>query len=111
MSIMGDDTFRVAIDDTREYPYADVLIRCGNVAVGIMQNFKDSGTKVDILYLDHDLGDHSANGKAILYNLLENDLCPPKVSLITGNPVGKKNMEGILGDFGYVQSKGSWIKG
>jgi len=105
-----DDKIRVAVDDCRECSYADVLIRNGNLVVYIMKSLFDSDKEIHELFMDYDLGDESPNGKAILLTLLEQNICPKRVQLITMNPVGETNMENTLKDFGYIKSGGYWVK-
>ena len=52
------------------------------------------------LLLDHDLGE-CESGAAVLNWALERGLVPPKVMLVTSNPVGADNMARALYAAGY----------
>ena len=100
-----DSKIRVAIDDAKECPYADVLIRNGDLAEKVMRALIGS---VSDLYIDHDLGDHVPNGFEILNKLLGEALCPEYVQVISMNPVGKQRMENLLADYGYIKIGSKW---
>ena len=94
----------LAIDDVRECTYANVVARTHNDGIAMLEKFGPW----DELYLDHDLGarerqydntGRELTGNDILVWLRNNlDKLPKKIILITGNPVGRKNMEATLSD-------------
>ena len=61
----------------------------------------------DTLYLDHDLGDTSAEtGYGVLVWALEQGLVPHNVTLVTSNPTGRLRMESALRGGGYLSVDG-----
>lgn len=61
----------------------------------------------DTLYLDHDLGDTSAEtGYEVLVWALEKGLVPHNVTLVTSNPPGRARMEAALRHEGYLSVDG-----
>ena len=66
----------------------------------------------DEVYLDHDLGE-TKTGYDILCSLIKSDWQkrPKKILLITSNPVGKKNIEGLLIQLGYQLIGDKLLKG
>ena len=97
--------FHLLIDDVREIG-ADHIARTPREGQKALLAFP-----VTHLYLDHDLGDPgTATGYDVLNWALERDCVPPRVMLITMNPVGRKNMENALENAGYVKKNHWYIK-
>jgi len=73
-----------------------------DIETGLIARDYDSGIialktagPFEVLYLDHDLGDEDPHktGYGIMCFLEENpQLLPKRISLVTSNPVGRKNM-------------------
>lgn len=61
------------------------------------------------LWMDHDLGETEDNGYKVLTWALERGCCPPNVTMVTSNPVGRRNMEQALEAHGYVRD-GYWYR-
>lgn len=56
---------------------------------------------------DHDLGSaHDETGYDVLKWALAHKLVPPKVQLVTSNPVGRANMQAALEGAGYTTTDG-----
>ncbi len=93
------------IDDERTYG-ADIIAR--NYAEGMAVLRLGIVTH---LYLDHDLGDvvddQEFTGYSVLQTALPLGIVPDNVQLVTANPVGKKNMALLLGDYGYETKDGT----
>ena len=86
----------LAIDDIRTFDSPDVVVtRSFKASIKALETKEWEG-----LYLDHDLGQLS-NGADILKRAIRNDCLPNIVVFITQNPVGLKNMQNIIEDYGY----------
>lgn len=78
----------VFLDDEREPPNGFILVR--NIYECI--EFLRSG-EVEILSLDHDLGDGKKTGYDLVKYMVEHNIYPSKAVYIhTMNPVGRENM-------------------
>lgn len=97
----------VLIDDERYYNNVDIIARTYESGMEILRRFKDC---IDLLYLDHDLGHPQKTGYDILTWAIENGFAPDKITLVTMNPSGMKNMRNVLEHSGYVMSYGTYIK-
>ena len=85
------------IDDIRDFN-VDVIARNGHAGRVML-----SATPWDIVYFDHDLGD-DINGYELLTWALENDILnETKVKIVTGNPVGRQNMEAALENANFIE--------
>jgi hypothetical protein len=82
------------VDDMRNYG-ADIIARTYMAGLAVLET-----GKITVLLLDHDLG-----GNLTGYDLLKDakNYLPSKVTLVTQNPVGLKNMQNRLLDYGYKQ--------
>lgn len=92
----------VLIDDTRNLN-ADIIVRNGEAGLMVLQAFR---SKVEVVYLDHDLGLGSISGYEVLCRALFLDVLPNKVQLVTSNPVGRVNMYAALKQAGYTTING-----
>lgn len=86
----------VLIDDVRDLN-CDIIARDGQAGIKVLEAFKD---EIEVLILDHDLGD-SIDGTYICNYMLDHKIFPPRIQLVTMNPVGRANMETILKSAGY----------
>ncbi|WP_249685606.1 cyclic-phosphate processing receiver domain-containing protein, partial [Bacillus velezensis] len=82
----------VYVDDAKHCPIGFVVPRTFHEAIHLLENYE-----VDILYLDHDLGeDLQGNllptGYDLLKYICEKGLRAIKIYLHTDNPVGRENM-------------------
>ena len=95
---------KLLIDDIRDIEGVDYIARNGKAGLTIL----DLIGGIKTLYLDHDLGPNSISGYSVAMKALEQDMMPPKVILVTSNPVGRDNIIAALKQFGYT-NKGSEI--
>lgn len=96
------------IDDLRDIK-ADVIARTFEEGINALK----TNPRFDVLYLDHDLGGIDGHGSEIPVSIdgelympngygvvcfLENNqhLLPIKISLVTSNPVGRRNMQVVI---------------
>lgn len=78
------------IDDIRSIQ-ADIVARNHTAAKLLLENF----TFTEILF-DHDLGG-PFTGYDLMKWMYANDIeFPPKITLVTSNPIGLKNMENLI---------------
>ena len=92
--------YEILIDDIRNVEGVDIIFRTAESARNFLieNDFKD---EISVLYMDHDLGDLKDNGYKILSSILEKNIRPKKVTLVTSNPVGRDNMCSILSFYNY----------
>ncbi len=88
----------VLIDDCRNC-YVDIIARTPEAGMEVLKHFVG---QIECLYLDHDLGTETS-GYDIAKWAMDNGYMPPKVQLVTSNPVGRKNIENVLMDAGYIR--------
>ena len=72
-----------------------------NEAIELIEDAKRRGEEVELIDLDHDLGDYAKDGGDagnFLYYLAQHEIYPP-VKIHTSNPVGRKNMIQIVNRF------------
>jgi len=92
------------IDDMRDIK-ADVIARTFEAGIHALKT--NSYGRFEILFLDHDLGEegfaevdgekYPANGYGIMCFLENNThLLPHMITLVTSNPVGRKNMQVVI---------------
>ncbi|GMX64448.1 hypothetical protein Elgi_37170 [Paenibacillus elgii] len=82
----------VYVDDLRDCPEGFQVARTYEAAIELIKD-----NEVDILTLDHDLGEDAEgnelkNGYDLVKYICENGLRANKIYLHTDNPVGRKNM-------------------
>lgn len=98
------------IDDMRDID-ANVVARTFDEGIYALRN----NSKFDVLYLDHDLGEdgfvtiegesYPKTGYGIMVFLENNPhLLPVKISLVTSNPVGRRNMQVVINKLYGVRS-------
>ena len=90
----------VYLDDIREPPANFILVRTVEECKDILKN-----NKVNILSLDHDMGDDQPTGYDLIKWMIENNIYPGVITVHSLNPVGKKNMTQLL-----KKNKPSWVK-
>ena len=87
------------LDDLRPVPYGYEGAKSVNEAKKLIQEAEHNGIEIEALDLDHDLGDYADQGGdaiRLLDWLAERGTFYP-VEIHTANPVGRANMERILG--------------
>ena len=91
------------IDDIRDLN-CDIIARTSQAGFQILSWMHDN---INVLVLDHDLGDHShMDGNRLLKELIVHKLLPQEVQLCSDNPVGRQNMRAQLEDIGYATKDG-----
>ncbi len=81
----------VLIDDKRDLN-CDITARTAEEGKRVLKEYKG---RISVLCLDHDLGEE-VNGYHVAVWAILNNCMPPKVQLVTSNPVGRKNIESLL---------------
>jgi hypothetical protein len=92
--------FHLLIDDLREMRM-DHVARTPEDGRKALLSFP-----VTHLWMDHDLGD-TGTGYQVITWALERGCCPPNVTFVTSNPVGRANMVAALESYGYGRH-GHW---
>lgn len=85
---------KIYLDDLRECPNGFTLCRSVNEAIKMIINCENNNIPIELVSLDHDLGDYSydgGDGIKLLDFLCERQTFYP-ISLHTMNPVGRANM-------------------
>lgn len=88
--------YTLLIDDVRDLN-TDIVARTFNAGVEILRSI-DTITE---LYLDNDLGLNQKEGWEILRLAIWEHILPPKVQLVTSNPVAREKMAADLLAAGY----------
>lgn len=102
---------KLYLDDTRPIPpgYSH-LAKSVNDAIDIIEFIElNNAERIELLDLDHDLGDYTSNGGdgiCLLDYLVNRETFYP-IKLHTMNPVGKTNMEKILSRY-WVKRDDIW---
>ena len=89
------------VDDLRPVPEGYMGARSVNEAITLITEAESKGMEIEVLDLDHDLGDFAADGGdaiRLLDWLAERETFYP-VEIHTANPVGRANMERVLARF------------
>lgn len=63
--------------------------------------------QIECLCLDHDLGEGQENGDDIAKWALQQGFMPPRVQIVSSNPVGRLNIYNRLTDAGYTTKDGT----
>lgn len=98
--------YTLLLDDVRNEVWIDITVRSAEALLSSDILFT---TPISALYLDHDLGqDSEGNDKMSGYQFLQYCLenlipLPPKVVLVSANPIGREKMGKCLEhDFNYA---------
>ena len=89
---------KIWLDDLRQAPEGFETARSVNEAIGLIERAEAEGLSIEMIDLDHDLGDYFADGGdaiKLLDWLAERGTFYP-VTIHTANPVGKANMERMI---------------
>lgn len=89
---------KIWLDDVREAPQGYELVRSVYEAQALIEQIEAEGGRIEVLDLDHDLGDyacHGGDGIKLLYYLIYRETFYP-VKLHTANPVGRNNMQSMI---------------
>lgn len=92
----------LAIDDVRN-PFVDVIVRTPEAAKIVLKEME-----FEVLLLDHDLGHQVETGYDLVKWAYKNDVeLPPRVQIISSNPVGRDNIfEFLKNSCGYRSFQG-----
>lgn len=97
---------KILVDDVRSMETVDIIFRNPNVALDIIKN---SISKIDFLYLDHDMGTEYIDGYQFIKQLLYKfHIFPKQIMIVSSNPVGRKNIENVLQDNNYYLNGFIW---
>lgn len=89
---------KVWLDDVRPAPEGYELVKSVIEAKALIEQVEAEGGAIEVLDLDHDLGDYApfgGDGIKLLYYLIERESFYP-VRLHTANPVGRTNMQHMI---------------
>ena len=89
---------KIWVDDIRPVPPGYIGTKSVNETIRIIEESIKEGFEIELLDLDHDLGDYASDGGdaiKILDYLVEKELFYP-VRIHTANPVGRANMERMI---------------
>ena len=92
---------KIWVDDIREVPDGYIGCKSVNETIKLMEKLEAEGIVINLIDLDHDLGDYAVDGGdaiRILDYLVENEKYYP-IQIHTSNPVGRANMERVIKRF------------
>lgn len=92
---------KIWVDDIRPVPVGYEGTKSVNETKALIEQIEVAGGSIDLIDLDHDLGDYAAYGGdaiKILDYLAERETFYPIV-IHTANPVGRANMERMIRRF------------
>ena len=89
---------KIWVDDLRPVPPGYTGTRSVNETIALIEKCEMENIKIELLDLDHDLGDYAADGGdaiKILDFLAERESWYP-IRIHTANPVGRANMQRMI---------------
>jgi len=89
---------KIWVDDLRPVPQGYEGAKSVNEAIALIEEAESRGIEIEVLDLDHDLGDYYSDGGDVIKLLdwlAERETFYP-VEIHTANPVGRANMERML---------------
>lgn len=89
---------KIGVDDLRPVPQGYEGTKSVEETIALIEEIEESGGEVELLDLDHDLGDYAQFGGdaiKILDYLAERETFYP-IAIHTANPVGRANMERMI---------------
>lgn len=92
---------KIWVDDLRTVPVGYEGTKSVDETIALIEEIEAEGGEIELLDLDHDLGDYAQYGGdaiKILDYLVERETYYP-VAIHTANPVGKANMERMVERF------------
>ena len=92
---------KIWVDDVRTVPNGYVGTKSVNDTIALIEKTEAEGGNIELIDLDHDLGDFACFGGdaiKILDYLVERETFYP-VTLHTANPVGRANMQRMIDRF------------
>jgi len=91
---------KLIIDDKRDLG-ADIICRTGEIGVSAAKALFAQGILIDILYMDHDLGEGMDGSKAV-QQILSASVRPAEIRIVSSNPVGVKRIAAVCDDHLYA---------
>lgn len=92
------NSIKIYLDDLREAPFGFVRTHSVNETIKLIQELERAGEAIELLDLDHDLGDYSKDGgdaiKLLDWLIERNTLYP--INIHTMNVVGRDNMSRLI---------------
>lgn len=92
---------KIYVDDLRPVPSGYVGTKSVNETIRVIEAAERDGIEIEVLDLDHDLGDYASDGGdaiKILDYLAERETFYP-IKIHSANPVGRANMERMIRRF------------
>ena len=89
---------KIWVDDLREVPKGYIGTKSVNETISLIEKLEKDGEQIELIDLDHDLGDYVSQGGdaiKILDFLAERGTFYP-IAIHTANPVGRANMERMI---------------
>ncbi len=89
---------KIWLDDLRPVPEGYEGVKSVNEAIALIEEAERDGIEIEVLDLDHDLGDYyseGGDGIKLLDWLAERETYYP-IEIHTSNPVGRANMERLI---------------
>lgn len=89
---------KIWLDDLRPAPEGYVVTKSVNEAISVVTGAEEKNIKIELLDIDHDLGDYAVDGGdaiKLLDWLAERETFYP-IKIHTANPVGRANMERMI---------------
>lgn len=87
---------KIWLDDIRKSPDGFIHVHSVNEAIDLIKSIDEAD--IEVIDMDHDLGDYAndgGDGYKLLLWLIEAELYPP-IRLHTQNVVGRMNMESLI---------------
>lgn len=98
MSLHSDMKIKIWVDDIRPVPSGYEGTKSVEETINLIEEIEAAGGEIELLDLDHDLGDYAMYGGdaiKLLDYLAERETFYP-VRIHTANPVGRANMERMI---------------
>ena len=99
--VMNYKNIKIYVDDVRDIPEGYIGTRSVNQTIELIKEIESHDGSIDVIDLDHDLGDYAYDGGdaiKILDFLVERETFYP-IDFHTANPVGRANMERMIRRF------------
>jgi hypothetical protein len=91
------------IDDAREGFGYDIVARNSEAGLKVLMYLHYQSYGITELHIDFDLGTDSMNGNELIMYALKHSCIPDRVSIVSQNPVGRKQIAATLLDNGFKQ--------
>ena len=89
---------KIWLDDLRPAPQGYNTAKSVNEAIKLIEDAENNSIEIEMIDLDHDLGDYASDGGdaiKLLDWLVERETFYP-IEIHTANPVGRANMERLI---------------